>query len=138
MFVYLRQVCTRNQPQPLQENVERPFRINQYNDPKAWSLDETTIPRLNFRNYVIILPLFLKALYCVLLLHIVLTFITGKRANGQYQNTVKDLLLQNTVNKKNEKSHTAGLNDTAIPHIKIKIPQFTVNPLMSPSSTWQY
>ena len=31
------------------------------------------------------------------------------------------LLLPNTVTQKDEKPHTAGVNDTAIPHIKIKI-----------------
>ena len=42
--------------------------------------------------------------------------------NGIAGNTVKDLLLPNTVNKKDETPHTAaGLDDTAIPHIKIKI-----------------
>ena len=34
---------------------------------------------------------------------------------------MKDLLLPNTVNQKEEKPHTAGLDDTAIQHIKIKI-----------------
>ena len=42
--------------------------------------------------------------------------------NGIAGNTVKDLLLPNTVNKKDETPHTAaGLDDTAILHIKIKI-----------------
>ena len=34
---------------------------------------------------------------------------------------MKDLLLPNAVNQNDEKQHTAGLNDTAIPHVKIKI-----------------
>ena len=34
---------------------------------------------------------------------------------------MKGLLLPNAVNQKDEKQHTAGLNDTAIPHVKIKI-----------------
>ena len=34
---------------------------------------------------------------------------------------MKDLLLPNTVNQKEEKPHTAGLNDTAIPHFKTQI-----------------
>ena len=34
--------------------------------------------------------------------------------------TVKDLLLPNTVNQKGEKPHTVGLDDTALPHIKIE------------------
>ena len=68
-------------------------------------------------------------------LHIVLTRIRKGSANKWYRNTVKDLLLPNTVNQKDEKPHTAGLDDTAIPHIKIKITEIplenklnTVNP----------
>ena len=33
---------------------------------------------------------------------------------------MKDLPLPNTVSQKEEKPHTIGLDDTAIPHIKIK------------------
>ena len=69
------------------------------------------------------------------LLHIVLTRIRQESANKWYCNTVKDLLLPNTVKQKDEKPYTAGLDDTAIPHIKIKITEIplenklnTVNP----------
>ena len=34
VFVYLKHLCTSNQPQPLQENVRRP-QIDQYNDRKG-------------------------------------------------------------------------------------------------------
>ena len=51
----------------------------------------------------------------------ILTYIRQERPNEQYRNTVKDLLLPNTVSQKDEKPHTAGLDDTAIPHIKIQI-----------------
>ena len=34
---------------------------------------------------------------------------------------MKHLLLPNTVNQKDKKPHTARLDDTAIPHIKVKI-----------------
>ena len=37
------------------------------------------------------------------------------------RNTVKDLLLPNTVSQKDDKPHTVGLDDTAIMYIKIKI-----------------
>ena len=41
-------------------------------------------------------------------------------ANERYHNTVKDLVLRpNAVSQKDEKPHTAGLDDTAIPHVKI-------------------
>ena len=50
-----------------------------------------------------------------------LTYIRKERPNEQYCNTVMDLLLPNTVSQKDEKPHTAGLDDIAIPHIKIKI-----------------
>ena len=57
---------------------------------------------------------------------------------------MKDLLLPDTVSQKDEKLNTAGLDDTAILHIKIKITEIslekssilyhnTVNP-MFPSS----
>ena len=54
------------------------------------------------------------------MLHIVLTCIRQKSANKWYHNTIKDILLQNIVNQKDAKPYTAGLDDTAIPHIKIK------------------
>ena len=62
--------------------------------------------------------------------------------NGTAGNTVKDLLLPNTVNKKDETPHTAaGLDDTATPHIKIKITMllswFSINQ-SSNQSTIQY
>ena len=48
----------------------------------------------------------------------ILTYIRQERPNEQYRNTVKDLLLPDTVSQKDEKPHTAGLDDTVIPHIK--------------------
>ena len=51
----------------------------------------------------------------------ILTYIRKERPNEQYRNTVKDLLLPNIVSQKDEKPHTARLDDTAIPHIKIQI-----------------
>ena len=39
--------------------------------------------------------------------------VTGER-NKQYRNTVKDLLFPKTINQKDEKPHTSGLNDTAL------------------------
>ena len=50
----------------------------------------------------------------------ILTYIRQERPNKQYRNTVKDLPLPNTVSQKEEKPHTIGLDDTAIPYIKIK------------------
>ena len=43
-------------------------------------------------------------------------------ASEWYLNTVKDLA--NAVSQKDEKLHTAGLDDTAKPHIKKKIPKY--------------
>ena len=37
--------------------------------------------------------------------------------NEGNRNTVKDLLLPNTVSQKDKKPYTAGQDDTAIPHI---------------------
>ena len=59
----------------------------------------------------------------------ILTYIRQERPNEQYRNTVKDLLLPNTVSQKDEKPHTAGLDDTATPKLpkyglkKTSIPQ---------------
>ena len=41
---------------------------------------------------------------------------------------MKDLLLQNTANQKDEKPHELlrGLDDTATPHIKIKITEISL------------
>ena len=51
----------------------------------------------------------------------ILTYIRQERPNERHRNTMKDLLLPNIVNQKDERSHTAGLDDTAIAHIKIQI-----------------
>jgi len=51
----------------------------------------------------------------------ILTYIRQERPNEQYRNNVKDLLLPNTVSQRDEKPQTEGLDDTTIPHIKIKI-----------------
>ena len=51
----------------------------------------------------------------------IFTYFRQEGPNEQYCNTVKDLLLPNTVSQKDEKPHTEGLDDTAIPHIKIQI-----------------
>ena len=45
----------------------------------------------------------------------------GEAKSEQYRNTEKDLLLPNAVSQKDEKPHAAGLDDTAILHIKIEI-----------------
>ena len=39
----------------------------------------------------------------------------------RHRNTRKELLLPSTLSQKDEKPHTTGLDDTAIPDIKIKI-----------------
>ena len=65
----------------------------------------------------------------------ILTYIRQERPNEQYSNTVKDLLLPNTVSQKDGKPHTAGLDDTQSRSLKIKITKIplekrlnTVNP----------
>ena len=106
VFVYVKHVYNRNQPQPSRENVRRP-RTDRYSDRKAQSLDV-----LQFHHRVTVWN-------CVIIYHF--TDIGQERPNERYRNTVKDLLLPNTVSQKDGKPHTAGLDDTAIPHIKIKI-----------------
>ena len=51
----------------------------------------------------------------------ILTYFRQERPNEQYRNTEKDLLLRSVLSQEDEKPHTAGLDDTAIPHIKIEI-----------------
>ena len=51
----------------------------------------------------------------------ILTYIRQERPNERYRNTKKDLILRSTLSQKDEKPHTAGLDDTAIPDIKTKM-----------------
>ena len=55
--------------------------------------------------------------YCVLfcVLH------RKERANKRYRNTVNNLISPKTVSQNNERPHTSEVDDTAIPHVKIKI-----------------
>ena len=41
--------------------------------------------------------------------------------NKWHHNTVNNLISPNTVSQNDEKPHTAELDDTATPHVKIKI-----------------
>ena len=51
----------------------------------------------------------------------------GEGGGGtQYPQYREGSSLPNTVVQKDEKPHTAGLNDTAIPHIKIQITEKTL------------
>ena len=52
-FFYLKNVYTRNQPQPSREKVRR-SRIDGYNDRKARSLDVLPYHRVRIRNCVFI------------------------------------------------------------------------------------
>ena len=42
-------------------------------------------------------------------------------ATKRYRNTVNNLISPNIVSQNDEKPHTVELDDTAIPHVKIKI-----------------
>ena len=55
--------------------------------------------------------------YCVLFC----ALYRKESANKRYRNTVNNLISPNTVSQNDEKPHTAELDDTAIPHVKIKI-----------------
>ena len=55
----------------------------------------------------------------------ILTCIRQENTNEQYCDTIKDLLLPNTITgQKDEKPHTAGLDDTKILLQKSSIPQY--------------
>ena len=55
--------------------------------------------------------------YCVLLY----LLYRKESENKWHRNTVNNLISPNTVSQNDEKPHTAELDDTATPHIKIKI-----------------
>ena len=55
--------------------------------------------------------------YCVLFC----VLYRKESANKRYRNTVNNLISPNTVSQNDEKPHTAELDDTAIPRVKIKI-----------------
>ena len=55
--------------------------------------------------------------------------------NMHYRNTEKDILLPNTVSQKDENLHTAGLDDTAIPHIIFKITEILLEKYSIPRGT---
>ena len=42
-------------------------------------------------------------------------------ANKRYRNTVNNFISPNIVSQNDEKPHTTELDDTTIPHVKIKI-----------------
>ena len=77
--------------------------------------------RLTVRNCVIIYRyqyVDLRIAYCVLCCMLYWTvLIREESTNERYYDTVKDLLLLNIVSQKDEKPHTAGLNDTVTAHI---------------------
>ena len=76
-----------------------------------------------YRNlYSLLIDLY--SLLCFVL-HTVLTCMRQESSNEWYRNTVKGLLLLNTVSQKDEKLHTIGLDDTVTKHVKISI---TLNP----------
>ena len=62
----------------------------------------------------------------------ILTYIRHKRPNERYRNTVKDSFVYR-IPLPRMKPHTAGLDDTAIPHIKIKITEIPLEKKKKPS-----
>ena len=88
-----------------------------------WSVQWLKSPVITIKSKVFKILTYIN-LFSLLwfMLHILSTrSIREESANDWHRNTVKDILLPNTVNKKDETLHTPGLDDTAIPHIKIKI-----------------
>ena len=58
--------------------------------------------------------------YCVLFC----VLYRKESANKRYRNTVNNPISPNTVSQNDEKPHTAELDDTAIPHVKLKLPKY--------------
>ena len=124
VFVYLKRVCTGNQPQTLRQNVRRPWSVKRSKSPVIacpfnFVIDCVIIFHWDLSLKILTFINLITLLWFVL--HIVLICIRQGCANKWYRNTLKDLRLPNTVNQKDEKPYTARLDDTAIPHIKIKI-----------------
>ena len=97
------------QPQPFRENKRRPRLTGTKIEKRGYCIQQS-------QNRVNHIP----CLLCFVL-HVVLSCIRQESANKRYRSTMKDLLLPNSVSQSDEKPHTAGLDDTAIPHIKIEI-----------------
>ena len=57
-------------------------------------------------------------------------FVKEESANEQCHNTMKHLL-QSTVSQKDEKLQNVGLDDTALPHIKIKITEIPLEKMFN-------
>ena len=69
--------------------------------------------------------------YCVLFC----VLYRKESANKRYRNTVNNLISPNTVSQNDEKPHTAELDDTAIPHVKMKITEITCEKKPNTSTT---
>ena len=65
------------------------------------------------------------------MLNIVFTCIRQESANKWYRNTVKDRSSFTEYRKKDEKPDTVGLDDTAVPHIKINITEITLEKMLN-------
>lgn len=115
-FVYLKYVCTSNQLQRLQENVRS--RIYQYNRWKSLVIVCNS-------NFIIDSNYHLLNLYSLhfFALQIVLTCFRQVSANERYRNTVKDLLLLNTVSQKDENPHTSGLQEITCKRSMMFLPE---------------
>ena len=120
--------------QPLDLRSVEHFRI-------AWlvlidiSLDAETIPSLTVRNCAIIYHYVLRlknVSYCVLCCILYWLLLDDQEsANERYRSTVKDLLLPHTVSQKNKKLNTVVLDETIVPHIKIKITEIPLEKKLS-------
>ena len=97
------------QRQPLRESKRRPRLTGTKIEKRGYCIQQLQ----NRVNHV-------PCLLCFVL-QVVLSCIRQESANKRYRSTMKDLLLPNSVSQSDEKPHTAGLDDTAIPHIKIEI-----------------
>ena len=69
--------------------------------------------------------------YCVLFC----VLYRKESANKRYRNTVNNLISPNTVSQNDEKPHTAELDDTAIPHVKMKTTEITCEKKPNTSTT---
>ena len=66
--------------------------------------------------------------YCVLFC----VLYRKESANKRYRNTVNNLISPNIASQNDEKPHTAELDDTTIPHVKINITDIRMKKTLIP------
>ena len=120
--------CVRPRIAGTRTQIEKPGKVTW---DESLSLDATTVTLWYYQpltvtkwstNGVIIYRHVSRLLILTFIdLYVLLCFVLHIVSKKRYRNTVNNLISPNTVSQNDEKPHTAELDDTAIPHVKIKI-----------------